>query len=377
MRASPLAISLLAAAACGTEEPESCLLRSASSCDVREVDCQEHAHAVIACIRGTDHPLPQIEVMTADEYADANPPAPPRTPAEQRLWDQHVRAYALLNLWPSKWKEPAPTPVVAPHIAYDATSDTIIVVADRTRRDTELYGLLYALALADRDRESDLSGLLLTEGGTFDSKSGLSALFAGEATLFAGMAGARELDYGELAERFSYLEAMDGVREKFADRSATWGEAMSLFQYIYGAHYVLSAFQRGGMGAVDALYEDFPTSTAYALASGNSIDAAFSAIDLALPAPPEGFRYLSQDSLGPVMLQIHRTRETGDENTRAVEQSLARSWVGDRLLVAGSDTSDTVAVVWQIAGPGGEVAETIVRATDIATWDAFEALFPG
>ncbi|MFY0534679.1 hypothetical protein [Nannocystis pusilla] len=78
-----------------------------------------------------------------------------------------------------------------------------------------------------------------------------------------------------------------------------------------------------------------------------------------------------------MMLQIHRIRETGDGNTRAVEQSLARSWVGDRLLVAGSDTSDAVAVVWQIAGPGGEVAETIVRATDIATWDAFEALFPG
>jgi hypothetical protein len=377
MRASPLAISLLAAAACGTADPEACLLRSANSCDVREVDCQEHAHAVIACIRATDHPLPQIAVMTADEYADANPPAAPRTPAEQRLWDQHTRAYELLNLLRPDWKEPAPTPVALPYIAYDATNDTITVVADGAQRERELSGLLFTLALADRDRESDVSGLFLTETGTLDSRYGLSALFAGEATLISAMATARELDYGELAERFSYLEAMDGVRKTFADRSAPWGDAMSRFQYIYGAHYVLSAFQRGGMGAVDALYEDLPPSTAYALASGNSIDAAFSALDLALPAPPEGFRYLSQDSLGPVMLQIHRTRETGEGNTRAVEQSLARSWVGDRLLVAGSETSDAVAVVWQIAGPGGEVAETIVRATDIATWDAFEALFPG
>ncbi|MFY0534678.1 hypothetical protein [Nannocystis pusilla] len=190
MRASPLALSLLAAAACGTTEPaDSCLLRSAGSCDVREVDCQEHVHAVIACIRGTDHPLPQIDVMTADEWADANPPAAPRTPAEQRLWDQHTRAYALLNLLPSWWKEPAPTPVVAPHITYDATNDTIIVVADGTQRETELRGLLFTLAIADRDRESDVSGLFLTETDTFDSKRALSALFAGEATLFAAMAG--------------------------------------------------------------------------------------------------------------------------------------------------------------------------------------------
>ena len=377
MRASPVALSLLAVAACGTADPADCLLRSASSCDVREVDCQEHAHAVIACIRGTDHPLPQIAVMTAEEYADANPPAPPRTPAEQRQWDQHVRAYELLNLLPESWEEPAPTPVAAPYIAYDSTSDTITVVADGTQRERELSGLLFTLAIADRDSESDVSGLFLTETGTLDSKYGLSTLFAGEGTLFAAMAGARELDYGELAERFSYLEAMAGVRDKFADRSAMWAEAMSRFQYIYGAHHVLSAFQRGGMGAVDALYEDLPLSTAYALASGNSIDAAFSAIDLALPAPPEGFRYLSQDSLGPVMLQIHRTRETGDDSTRAAEQWLARNWVGDRLLVAGSDTSDAVAVVWQIAGPGGEIAEFIVRATDVATQDAFAALFPG
>lgn len=378
MRASVLAVSSLAAIACGADEPaDPCLLRSASRCDVREVDCQEHAHAVIACIRGTDHPLPQIAVVTAEEYADAHPPAAPRTPAEQRLWDQHTRAYALLGFLPANWEEPEPTPIAAPYLSYDSTIDTIIVVADGTQRERELYGLLYTLALAARDRESDLSGLFLTETGTFDSKRALTALFAGEATFFADMARARELDYGELAERFSYLEAMVGARDKFADRSVTWGEAMALFQYIYGAHYVLGAFQRGGTAAVDALYEDSLGSTAYALASGNSIDAAFSAIDLALPAPPEGFRYLSQDSFGPVMLQIHRARETGDENTRAVEQSLARSWVGDRLLVAGSDTSDTVAVVWQIAGPGGEVAETIVRATDIATWDAFEALFPG
>lgn len=378
MRASPLALSLLAAAACGTTEPaDSCLLRSAGSCDVREVDCQEHVHAVIACIRGTDHPPPQIAVMTAEEYADANPPAAPRTPAEQRLWDQYTRVYALLGFLHAKWEEPEPTPIAAPYLSYDTTSDTIIVVADGTERETELYGLLYTMALAARDRESDLSGLMLTETGTFDSKRALTALFAGEATFFADMARARELDYGELAEQFSYEHGMDLARKKFADPWATWGEAMSQFQYIYGAHYVLGAFRRGGMAAVDALYEDSLGSTAYALASSNSIDAAFSAIDLALPAPPEGFRYLSQDSLGPVMLQIHRVRETGDGNTRAVEQSLARSWVGDRLLVAGSDTSDAVAVVWQIAGPGGEVAETIVRATDIATWDAFEALFPG
>lgn len=377
MRASVLAVSSLAAIACGADEPaDPCLLRSASSCDVREVDCQEHAHAVIACIRGTDHPLPEIAVMTAEEYADAYPPAPPRSPAEQWLWDRHTRAYELLGFLPAKWEEPEPTPIAAPNLSYDSASDTIVVVADGTQRETELFSLLYMLALAARDRESDLDGLMLTKTGNFDSKSALFTLGAGEAIFFANMASARELDYGELVERLTFDYMMDEVRERFADPSIAWGKALGLFQYYYGANYVRGAYRRGGLAAIDALYEDSLTSTAYALAGSDNIDAAFSAIDLALPAPPEGFRFLSQDSLGPVMLQIHRTRETG-EGTRAAEQALARSWVGDRLLVAASDTSDAVAVVWQIAGPGGEVAETIVRATDIATWDAFEALFPG
>ncbi|MFZ6181143.1 hypothetical protein [Nannocystis pusilla] len=376
MRVSPLAISLLAVAGCGTADPESCLLRSASSCDVRELDCQEHAHAVIACIRGTDHPLPQIDVMTADEWAEANPPAAPRTPAEQRLWDQHTRAYELLRFLPSNWEEPEPTPIAAPYLSYDWATGTIVVVADGTQPETELYSLLYMLALAARDRESDLAGLMLTKTGTFDSKRALTTLYAGEAILFADMAKARELDFGGLAERLDYDYQRTETRKQLADRTVPWSEAMALFQYYYGANYVLVAFQRDGMSAVDALYEDSLASTAFALAGSNLIEAAFSAIDVALPPPPAGFRYLSQDSYGPALLQLHRARETG-ESSQTAEQSLGGSWVGDRLLVAGSDTSDAVAVVWQIAGPGGEVAETIVRATDTATQDAFAALFPG
>ncbi|WP_143140390.1 hypothetical protein [Nannocystis exedens] len=377
MRTPSLALSLLALAACAdTDQPDPCRLRSASRCDIRQVDCQEHVHAVLGCIRDTDHPLPTIAVMTADEYAVAHPPASPRTPAEQRLWDQHVRAYVLLGLLPADWQEAEPTPVVAPYVAYDSTIDTVVVVADGTQREAELYGLLYTLALADRDRETDLSGLLLTKTGTFDSKRALTALFAGEATLFADMAVARELDYGELAERFSYAQALDFTRRRFADPEVAWGEAMALFQYYFGADYVLRAFRSGGVPAIDALYEDSLASTAYALAGSVDIEAAFSAIDVALPAPPEGFRYLSQDSFGPAMLQIHRAREDG-ESTASAEQSLARTWVGDRLVIAGSDTSDAVAAVWQIAGPGGEVAETIVRASDDATLTAFQELFEG
>ncbi|WAS91709.1 hypothetical protein [Nannocystis punicea] len=380
MRASTLAIPLLVLSACadaGSDEPQDpCLLRSASRCDVRESDCQEHAHEVIACIRGTDHPLPAIEVMTAEEYAAAHPPGPSRTPEEQRLFDQYVRAYQLLWLLPDGWEEPEPSPVAAPYISYDSARDTIVVIADGTQPEFELYGLLYTLVLAARDRESDLDGLMLTQTGTFDSKRALVALFAGEATFFADMARARELDYGELAQRFSYEKAIEETRHDFASPSVEWGVAMALFQYYYGANYVLGAFLDGGQPAVDALYDDSLASTAYALAGDGDIDAAFSAIDVALPAPPEGFRYLSQDSYGPAMLQIHLTREYG-LGSEAADKTLARTWVGDRLVIAVNDSTDAVAVVWQIAGPGGEVRSTIVRSTDIDAWNAFEALFGG
>jgi hypothetical protein len=378
MRASLLAIPLLVLPACAdTDEPEDpCLLRSASRCDVRESDCHEHAHAVLTCIRGTEHPLPAIDVMTADEYAAAHPPGPSRTPEEQRLWDQYVRAYVLLGLLPPDWEEPEPSPVAAPYISYDSATDTIVVVADGADPESELYGLLYALALAARDRESDLTGLMLTKTGTFDSKRALVTLYAGEATFFADMAWARELDYGELVKWFSYDEAMDETRRRFASPSVEWGVAMAMFQYYYGANFVLRAFRDGGQPAVDALYDDSLASTAYALGGGGDINADFSALDVALPAPPEGFRYLSQDSYGPAMLQIHATREYG-LGSEDSDWALARTWVGDRLVIAVNDTTDAVAVAWQIAGPGGEVTSTIVRATDDDTLNAFKALFGG
>jgi hypothetical protein len=82
-----------------------------------------------------------------------------------------------------------------------------------------------------------------------------------------------------------------------------------------------------------------------------------------------------EDSHGPALLQMHRVRRAGVASTAFAEQSLAREWVGDRPVIAASDTDERVAVVWQIAGPGGEIAETIVLAGDDDTLAASESRF--
>ncbi|MCY1059713.1 hypothetical protein [Nannocystis sp. SCPEA4] len=379
MRTRPIAASLLGllAASChdspsGPADP--CVLRD---CDVREADCHEHVAAVLACIRGAEHPLPAIEVLTASEYAEKHPPAPPRTPEEQKQFEQLVRAYVLLGWLAPDWTEPTtPAAIEAPYFSYDFETGTVTIIADGSQPQSELYSLLYVLGLAARDSESDIHGLSLAEAVTFDSKRALASLYAGEATLYADLAWIGDSDYEATASRLSYLNVMNAVREQLADVAVPWGAALSGFTFYFGANYVLGRYLDGGPEAVTAAYDDALASTAHALGGDVDIDAAFSAIDTALPEPPPGFTYLVQDSYGPVLLQMHRVRRDGVASTAFAEQNLAREWVGDRLVIAASDTDERVAVVWQIAGPGGEIAETIVLADDDDTLAAFESLFP-
>lgn len=378
MRASTFAAPLLVLLACrDPAEPDPCVLRAAEDCDVRELECQEHVHAVLACVREAEHPLPTIELLTPEQYAADNPPPPPRTAEEQRRWEQLTRAYKLLGWLPQDWTEPEPAAVTPPYLSYDVETDTLTVVADGREPGYELYGLLYTLALADRDRESDLQGLFLTKTGTFDRERALVTLSAGEATFYADLAWHRDPDFALAARSFSYDDAMSETLRRISSVGSTWGEAMASFQYNFGANYVLHAYLDGGPEAVTAAYDEAIASTAYALGGGDSdIIGEFAEIDAPLPDPPPGFRYLVQNNFGPVMLLVHGSRASGGIATD-YEKTLASGWVGDRLVIAGHDTTDAIAVVWHVAGPGGEIFDTILLASDDETLQTFQELFPG
>lgn len=371
-----LLLSLLLPTLACRGEHDPCTLPSTEDCDVRDLACIETLHVVVACMRGAEHPLPDIEVISPEDYL-AQLPAPEVPSPEQAALDSYYYAgLKLLGLLPGDWKisyDP-PTSVGTPYIPYSWEDKRLTVVTDRRDPDSDFHAMVYALTLADRDAEVDLAARY-KETATYDRRTALTTLVAGEGLLYADLAFVWNGDYG--ADLLDYRVSVSFAREAMADPAATLWGAMAQFQYYYGAHLVHGRFLADGPAGVDAAFETAAASSAYALAGPDlEIEAAFNAIDTTLPDPPEGFRYLATDSLGPAALLTYRMRQSLTTDPAKDEQELARTWVGDRFIIAANESDGRLAVVWQVAGPAGDVAETILAASDPATADLFRELFP-
>jgi hypothetical protein len=357
------------------EEADPCLLRAAEDCDVREAECVEHVHAVVACMRGAEHPLPPIKYYTAEEYLDTLEAVEPPTPEQARVNGQYTAVYKLLDLLPFDWQPASgPPEVSAPYIFYDWGKQEIAAVVDGGEPDRELDGLLYTLVLADRDAEIGIDARLLA-AGTFDRKRALVGLIAGEATFYQGMASLRILDYAEIARDYTYADAVDKARRMLADRGVTWGEATAWFQYFFGAEFMRKRFAEHGPGGIDEAYESHADTTAFVLAGAGVPSGPFVEVNAPLPDPPAGFRYLLQDSYGPVMYLIQQTRSMYSSSSVLLEAEIGGDWHGDRLILAGSIEGDEVAAVWQIGESSGAVRSVIIVGSDGATVDLFRAAF--
>lgn len=337
-----------------------CLLRPDADCDIRDQACVEHVHAVVACMRGAEHKLPDIEKISPTEYAM-------RYPAEPQASDDvdtslRNRGFALLRLLPPELV-PATQTVTPPVIRYDFESHSVVMVLGEREPEAELSGLLYTLILADRDSEVGFSELF-AELDTLDSEHALSALLAGEARLFTDIALARNPDFEEAMARHNYASKIEMTRTLFPRKDIAWPIAMVYFQWYFGARRLRELYLTGGMTAIDAAYAEERGSTAHALGGAIDVDANFAAI---VDDTPEfdGYELLTQDSLGPLMLHLYnlRTNEV-PENPTAVERELARDWVGDRLTIHGNRETGAVIVRWLIAGPDGSVAYTISAGYD-------------
>ncbi|MBL9100051.1 MAG: hypothetical protein JNL82_03780 [Myxococcales bacterium] len=363
--------------ACNESDP--CELRAAGDCAIDDDECLEHVRHVVTCMRGVEHPLPKIERLTADEYLARLPAPAEPTPEEADRAAKLDRAFALLELLPADPgddDESEPGELALPLLVYDWSRRVVTIVADGSDPEFELFSLVYTLVVADRDAEVGLDALFSDDAVTFDRARALRTLVTGEAQFYADLATWRNPDYRAASDDFAYGLGLDDVMRAFADPEVPWYQAMGAFQYIFGAWTTQGRYIVGGHDDVDAAYAFAGDSTAYALTGGLEIDAAFAAIDTALPEPPAGFGYVSQDSYGPVMWhmsEIRRAEEASDPNTFSV---LAEHWVGDRMIVAGETDGERVAVIWQLAAADGAVDETLIVASDAETADLFAELFP-
>lgn len=371
-----LLLSLLLPSFACRGEHDPCTLPAADDCDVRDMACIETLHVVVACMRGAEHELPDIEVISPEDYLAQFPAPKVPSPEQAALDNYYYDGLKLLGLLPDDWKisyDP-PTSIGSPYIPYSWEDKRLTVVTDRRDPDSDFHAMVYALALADRDAEVDLAARF-KEIATYDRRSALTALIAGEGLLYADLAFVWDGKDG--ADLLDYRVSVSFAREAMADPAATLWGAMSQFQYYYGAHLVHARFLADGPAGIDAAFESAAASSAYALAGPEvEIEAAFNAVDTTLPDPPEGFRYLVTDSLGPAALLSYRMRQSLTTDPAQDEKDLARTWVGDRFIIAADESNGRLAVVWQVAGPAGDIAETILAANDPATEDAFRGLFP-
>lgn len=372
-RAVPLSLALLAAA-CG-EETDPCVLRV--DCDIRDDACVEHAHAVVACMRGVEHPLPKIRTFTPEQYLELLAESAP-TPEQQKADKYFGIGLELLSLLPPGWGPSAtPTEVATPVIFYNWQDRMITMVIDGNGREFELSGLIYALVLADRDAEVGLEALFLEQAKTTDSNRALQTLLAGEGTFYSDLAFVQDSDYETVARNFSYEGGVQWARERFNDPSLSWNGAMAGFGWYYGGRLALKTYLASGPGGIDELYESTIDSTAHALQGSLSgfEGEAIGSLDAPLPDPPPGFLYRLQDSFGPALYYIHRVRSHDLPLSEEAERLVAGTWGGDRIVFAVDDVNERVAVIWQTANRAGELLAPVVVATDVETEQMFRALF--
>lgn len=371
VRVLPLLLASLAACGGDVEVDEACALRDPARCDIREAECVEHLHAVVACIRGSEHDLPKIDYLDVDEYKDRLPEPAPTTADDLHL----TAAYKLLRLLPSDWEPPTGEPeVAAPIVFYDWSTRTVTAVADGSDREYEVSSMIYTLILADRDAEIGI-GARLEQASSFDRKRALITLLSGEATFYTALAGLRVSDYAYYAPEFSYAAHVGYAREAIADPTFTWAEAIGAFQDYYGAEHMHARYLDDGPVGLDRAYDEADSMASVLVGPHDERTGTLADVDAPLPEPPPEFHYVLQDSLGPVMYLIHLARTGSSIFDPGFERALARDWVGDRFIVAGDDDGERTAVVWQIAGPDATVAETIVLASDLDTETLFEMTF--
>ena len=375
-RVAPLLLLLTSLTAC-SDEPGTCELGDPHACDVREAACIERLNALIVCMRGVDHPVPDYVVPPPEEVL-ATLPAPERPAADEaaRL-AFYYDGLKLLHLLPPYWAPSYDRATSLPEPFINVQEDgRLRIVVDGSLPENEVRALLYTLTFMHRSAETDVDALWAASESSFDQQHAVATLLTGESFFYANLAFAWRGDPA-VARNFDFRGGLELARATMADPEATHWEAMTAFDAYFGAYRAHHDFVAGGPEAIDAGYEERLGSTAHALAGVQvAIDAVFSAIDTELPEPPPGFEYLYNNQLGPVAYHMHRIRAAGEASSPFAEESLARAWVGDRILFTGNAETGQLAVVWQIADTDGTVGETIVAASDPETEASFRALFP-
>jgi len=290
--------------------------RDGGACDITTRSCQQAVLEATLEVRGGELRLPEIFVMTPDEFIerlteDSDPEdlAPPDAD-----W---VRALSYFDLMPSTWSSDDDLGQLADGLAaaYFHEGDFIVVLdhGESTSSPESVFTLSHELVHAMQDEQHDLARIHedFVEAST-DAYLGMLGLVEGEAVLYSMLATLEEPP--QTADEWdSFFDFYIGaLQDEALQDPAPYASAALIFPYAQGAKFVVDTYLEGGGEAVDALYDDIPDSTLRLLA-GPETPEPTGGWPANLPALtdaqlPEGFSVVLQDELGAWLFELFASR---------------------------------------------------------------------
>lgn len=344
------------------------------SCRYWEGECQRQVFSTVRCLRGSeDATLPLVRERTPAQVV-AELEVTLQTSAEDaEIIAAYDHAAVLLGLAEdgelgAEGELEVFIETVPAFYSPESGAVTIVVGEDGSHSEDDAWNtitLAHEFVHALQDQQHDLRSIQTEYENTYDSYLAARSAVEGEATML---------------ESF-YEVAMRGYRQESIDFRSTfidWGEAAEdymagmspllgaprVFPYSYGARFVYNVYDFGGMSSVRNMRNYIPRATATVLKSRDSaiLSAPAEGFGTAI-APPQGYRFVTQDVLGAWIL----SRLGHVQGLSELIEPLVDSWQRDHLAVY-VDSAGLVTTIWRIELASGSSATDLAGALDTATW---------
>lgn len=328
---------------------------NAKTCDVLDEECQEDIMVVVQCFRGEGEVMPEVRVISEDEYIDIVRGEEP-TEEMEAGYERFSRAMALFKLAPEQADEDATIEEYASRIAaaYVTDEKSVLLIDRGEPLDSELAVVTFAheLVHALQDEERGLDDFYNSVRPTLDGTLAARALLEGEAThyellLFFALGGVHpgQIDYLRYYTGYQFDMLLGG----YAD-DAPLALSYIRFPYAFGGSYVSDAWAAGGQRGIEALFDNPPESTADVILftqlqkEAQEDVAAFR--EESKLAELSGWELVAYDELGSFVIDnfLHRMRVSDDV---ALDVRSLRVW-SDGVTVLFNEETGKVAIAWRM-----------------------------
>ncbi|PZF83500.1 hypothetical protein C1I92_12045, partial [Jiangella anatolica] len=216
-----------------------------------------------------------------------------------------------------------------------------------------------ALGLPDQEA-------IAAESGSDAAYAALNAI-EGDASLYSQQFIAQHLPLDELLA----LQSASGQTSADLDALPHFVARQLEFPYVEGLTFTCDVFLDGGWDAVDATYDDVPTTTAQILFP-DRYRAGEAAVDVRDPAGPgDGWEELRTDTFGAADLLFLLEAPGDDESlARSEPKDLTAAWAGGEVTVWGEGDRTAVALVLADRGDAAPLCETVADFYAAAFQDA-------